>query len=438
MVAGLFGPACWDHVSATHPASAWGLASATTMAVPSDDEGDLSDDTEDGRAYADSADGPVVLDPAYRQLFGSAPVEDAVLRMFCQAAKLNNLLFGDNKADSTVTTDAEAQEMATLAKELVDTMQVLLGAVHSTKLHRLAYHLLQELRNRGNLWEGDTSVNESRHASVKAMFRRSNKSGATMLLQMLRADETQSEVLRLHEAFEREAERDAARVASAEIAATTANDTEEQDPETSERLRSSRRGITVSLAAISQRPGLLGLTAALGVPLNSSAVMVNTIMKQAVFEWGAPGEVQFVRGAVRFRGAPWFSFIRYKGEGGQTRWGMVNVVLRSIEGVDRPCVVVQRMRPAAPRSGCVLTEFGCQRLAWEFASPADDWPRLEAVEHSDILRLEQVHIDWQHLVGRHGVFAMPSTQPRTAAERRATRFFTNVFYPWTTRPQQIL
>lgn len=68
--------------------------------------------------------------------------------------------------------------------------------------------------------------------------------------------------------------------------------------------------------------------------------------------------------------------------------------------------------------------------------PDDEWPRLEAVELSAVLRLEQVHIDWRDLVGKHDLLAMPSTQPRTAEERRATRFFTNAFYPWTTRAQR--
>lgn len=90
----------------------------------------------------------------------------------------------------------------------------------------------------------------------------------------------------------------------------------------------------------------------------------------------------------------------------------------------------------APRVGCVVSEFGWQRLSWDVATAEVEWPRLEVVEHASILRLEQAHIDWQDLAGRHGMFAMPSTQPRTAEEPRMTRFSTNAFYACTTRLQR--
>lgn len=54
----------------------------------------------------------------------------------------------------------------------------------------------------------------------------------------------------------------------------------------------------------------------------------------------------------------------------------------------------------------------------------------------DLLRrVEQVHSDFVDLTTRLGLRAMPSTAPDTREERRAARFFTNVFYPWTTRRQ---
>lgn len=438
MVAGLFGPTGWRQPPPPAPTSTVRLV-AMGNPTSAEDGGERSDGSE---AEGDSVryqDGPLVHDPAYRQLFGNAFVEDAVLRMFCQAAKLNELLFGDNKADTEITSQTEAEEMAQLARVLVDSIQVLLGAVHNTKLHRLAHHLLEELQRCGNLWEGDTSINESNHLSVKAMFRRSTRSGPSLMLQMLRAAETQSDVLRTFEAAERDAEREADVIASAQEAARAALDgVEDQDLETTRQLHESRRGVRVSLATMAERPGLAELTNVLSVPPDSTGVMANTIVKRAVFEWGASGVSQYVRGAVNFRGGPWYSHIRYRAYGGETRWGMVNVVLRAVAGVERTCGVVQCMRPAAPREGCVLTEFGCQRLAWDFAAPTDEWPRLEAVQYSSILRLEQVHVDWQDLVGRHGIFAMPSNQPRTAEERRASRYFTNVFYPWTSRPQRFV
>jgi len=42
-------------------------------------------------------------------------------------------------------------------------VRVLFGAINSTKLHKLAFHLGDELRRRGNLTEADTSINEMLH-----------------------------------------------------------------------------------------------------------------------------------------------------------------------------------------------------------------------------------------------------------------------------------
>lgn len=307
-------------------------------------------------------------DPTYRELFGHAFVEDAVLRMMCQAEKLNNLFFGDKKADPEVTTDGEAKAIAQLARDLVDTIQVLLGERHSTNLHRLAYHLLAELQKVGNLWEGDTSVNESAHSSIKAMFRHTNRVGRSLMMQVLRAVETQTDVLQPFEEEERDAHREAGLSAVAQgVAAAAVNapvdGAEEQEYEATEQLKAFKRGVTVSLATVEKRPGLARLAAALGVPPTSTALMVNTIVKHAVFECGALSVRQQVRGTVTFRGTPWFSFIRYKCADGRTQWGMVKVVLRAVAGARRSCVVVPCMRRAEAHRACDLTEFGCQRLA---------------------------------------------------------------------------
>lgn len=136
-----------------------------------------------------------VLTPAYRQNYGSIKLDDAVLELFCKASKLNGLLFGDDMKDPTVTSEGDADAMTKLAEKHGTAMQVLLGPVDTTNLHRLMFHLAQEPRNRGNLWEGDTSANESLQSPVKAMFKRTNKHGPTLLLQMLGSKETHSEVL---------------------------------------------------------------------------------------------------------------------------------------------------------------------------------------------------------------------------------------------------
>lgn len=432
MVTGPVGPAGWREPPALRVSS---RTSLVALGRPVETDGGDSDASEERWAGGAHRGRSLIDDPNYGELFGHAFVEDAILHTIFQAAKLNNLLFGDNNANPEVTTDTEAQEMAHLARALVGTIQVLLGEMQNTKLHRMLHHMLAELQKVGNLWERDTSLNEANHLSIKAMFRRTNRVGSSLLLHILRAIETQTDVLQTFEEEERQADRDAGLSAVAQdVAATVVDGGAEKDEDTTAQLRASKRGVTVSFATVEEQPGLAGLTAVFNVPPTSTAVMVNTIVKHAVFEWGAPSVRQQVRCAVRFRGAPWFSFIRYKDAAGQTQWGMVKVVLRAVACLS--CVVWHRMRRAEANLTCVLTELGCQRLAWDFVSPRDEWPRLEDVELSSVLRLGQVHFDWQDLAERNGLLAMPLTLPQTAEERRATRLFTNVSHPWTTRARR--
>jgi len=94
------------------------------------------------------------------------------------------------------------------------------------------------------------------------------------------------------------------------------------------------------------------------------------------------------------------------------------------------------MRRATTRPGCVLTRYGCVRLAWDFEDGHSSHPALELVDAVRVLRAEDVQVDWYDLSDRLGLHATPSNKQNSAAERRASRFFTNVFYPWTSRELQ--
>jgi len=97
------------------------------------------------------------------------------------------------------------------------------------------------------------------------------------------------------------------------------------------------------------------------------------------------------------------------------------------------CVVLPRMRRAAHRHGCVLTRYGCIRLAWDFATPSNDYPALEVVDAANLLRTEDVQVDREDLVDRLGLRSTPDDQDSSPAERRTARYFVNVFDPWTSR-----
>lgn len=367
----------------------------------------------------------------YRVIFGDIPLEDAVLTMFCQAALVNGMLLGDNKYSARIMPDSTAVEIADAAHLLGRMIQALLGPVHTTKLHRLMYHLLQELRFRGNLAEGDTSENESKHTSCKQMFRRSNKRGPTLPLQMLRAEEAQDYIVDEHRR-ERRAAKQAAKRATDEGGALDA-----EEPAVS------YRGVRVTLSSVAAWSGLSALAACLGVDpaavTRTTVTLANTVSIVATFDWGTPAQPvqQFVRGAEDFHGSPWRSHVLYMDADGTHRRGVVRVLLRRLNAEKRQAAVIQCLREVPARPGCVLTRYGCQRLAWDFASPSDEWPRLKVIEVSSIVRVEQVHVDWWDLAGRLGIRAMPSTTPDTADERHKARFFTNVFYPWVSRTMHL-
>ena len=420
---------------------------------------------------------------AYKETFPGMSLHDAFLETFCRAARLGGLLFGDNMPNPNITTEAEVNTIEELAKELgVDAIQTLYGHVNTTKLHRLIQHLGDELRSRGNLWEGDTSVNEKLHGSCKRMFKRSNKRGPGVALQMMRCDESQSAIIReLVDADEESASqpdrrplaRGISRAAASrqggghrhegddnggsgasaaapvhlvdgasDVESTTtpsvgsgsgsgASDAASPSIGTAD-LPFSGRGRRVAVGDLRETPALAAVGELLSLDDDAHVTVHNTVRIMARFEWGSPPALQHLRAAGRFHGRSWYSFVRYFNDG-QLRWGRMLLVLRSLGNTSRSCVVVQRMRPAAHRPGCILTRYGCVRLQWDFVGHADDFPALELVDSTDIWRAEDVQVDWQDLGDRLGLRATPSNKTVSTAERRASRYWTNAFYPWTSR-----
>jgi len=145
---------------------------------------------------------PVVPDVTtsakYRALYGHLPLHRAVLDVYCRLAALGGRLMGDNMDNMTHMSEQQMRSLADEAQDLIiQRVNILFGPVLTTKAHRLANHLLVALLNNGNLWEGDTSENQGLHGPCKKMYgRRTNRRGPGFVLQMMRASETQSEVLR--------------------------------------------------------------------------------------------------------------------------------------------------------------------------------------------------------------------------------------------------
>jgi len=292
----------------------------------------------------------------FQDYFPEMSVQDAYLETFCQAARLGGMLFGDNVADATAITERNVKRMEEAAMELgVDSIQTLYGNVNTTKLHRLVAHLGDELRLRGNLWEGDTLVNEKLHSSCKRMYKRSNKRGPGVALQMMRCEETQSAVLRELCDADDDVNGEAGRTHSVPNGPGDGSDgasdsSEEEGPDSGSHVargdrmcripcrggagaigsasrpptRTSElsfrgRGQRVAIRELRRISALATVGAAVRMGDQEWVTQHRTMRIVARFEWGAPPAVQHLRAADSFFGKPCFSFVRYEESEGGSR-----------------------------------------------------------------------------------------------------------------------
>jgi len=436
MIAGVGGPSEQQH--ARHTDAAPAQARETRRAPPCDE-----DEVDDGHGLdgvsLEEAD-EVLPDPdvpdivhssTYQRLYGDLPLHRAVLDVYCRMAVLGGRLMGDNMANTTHMSEQQMRALAQEAREfIVDHVDLLFGPAHTTKAHRLANHLLSALLGNGNLWEGDTSENEALHGPCKKMYARTNKRGPTMVVQMMRAAETQAEVLREIREFDLE---DAG--GSDGIHLLLESDAIVGDVATAPApaLSRSHRGLRITIADAEELPGMASLGTVLGKQPDCTLVVSPSFTFHCTFEWGASSVVQTACATETHFGKPRYDYIWYTDEGGRRQLGLVRLVVRMLGGAVDDFAVVRCLRevPSIPR--CSLTRSGCRRMAWCFENPSDDWPLLACVPLTCVLRLEHVVPDFQDLAERRGLRAMPSNVADTASERHATRFFTNHFYPFTSR-----
>jgi len=183
------------HCSSGSSSCASSDASENAATIRSDDaysDAGTDNTMSAGEEAEDAAPVPelVTTSAEYTAVFGSKPTHDAVLEVVCRAAAIMAKLCGYNKEEGYRMTEADAKALSEEAFEFVTKYVVaLFGAVHTTKFHALAYHLLAELLLRGNVVEADTSLNEALHKLVKNMWDHTSEQPASVLLQMLRAEQ---------------------------------------------------------------------------------------------------------------------------------------------------------------------------------------------------------------------------------------------------------
>ena len=418
---------------------------------------------------------------AYKELFGERPMHEAVLKVVCLAARLMGELCGDNEPEGVRWTEDGAMALQREAYDFVCRyVAVLFGPINTTKMHALAFHLVDEILNRGNLVEADTSVNEALHRVIKAMFEGTNKQTTSFAVQMLRCEQTLVRIIaedtddkaRAAAGLPRgppdpavapsASAADTARGLSAprrpaeseQSSASGSGDADDADdeavddkeppakrsrpPATSERRRRRRRarvrGRRVAVADVIVNDGgrLQEVTSLLGVTDKQHLIVGNSQKFEAVLGWRTTRLDQHIRAARDLYRKSWYDFILYRDAAfpGVPQLGLARLVVRAIDGERRDIIIVQRMEPALPRHNCVLTEFGCRRHKW-IINTDTGFPTLAAVKLVDVERLEHVVPDFEDLCERHGLRGTPATIPDTPRERLCQRYFTNIFFPWT-------
>jgi len=102
------------------------------------------------------------------------------------------------------------------------------------------------------------------------------------------------------------------------------------------------------------------------------------------------------------------------------------VVTTRARGWER--LVLRRAEEASARTGFLLSQYNCQRLRWGMPAGGEGGAvGLDVVKSAEVVDWLPVEHDWEDLSERHGVTVMPTDEPNPEEERRAARFFVNVF-----------
>lgn len=125
---------------------------------------------------------------AYAAVFGDTTMQDAVTVMFAEYAVLYGRIAGwVTSSQQAPMTLQEADDLSKHAEDFVlRYMTPILGAMHTSKVHKLLRHVLSSIKMHGNLSNGNTSANEGHHKLDKKFYRRTNKSIATFTSQIVR------------------------------------------------------------------------------------------------------------------------------------------------------------------------------------------------------------------------------------------------------------
>lgn len=298
-----------------------------------------------------------------------------MLRCIFELVALTNALFDAQPTDSI--TLSEAAGLAQNAHEwVVDSYQHLMRAVHNTKLHRFSAHLLEGFRMRGNGFYGNSACNESLQKSLKAAYKTTNKKRGQLIEQLILNEQ-------LNSVLKDEAGQDS----QLSACKGAGDDMPNCSTARRQRVRSGRRRLRQrylrmeSVGGLSVKRNLPGLADALACGAATTFCVRSNLYCGTTDLWRGRQHYT-IRASPNCHGSPWWDWVRYRGQGGETRVVHASLVVDNRAGTLQR-LVLRRTEPAAAHEGCELTTNWCEHLRW-IIGPA------EARVARDVLRADEI------------------------------------------------
>jgi len=292
----------------------------------------------------------------------------------------------------------------------------LFGHKSTSKLHAVLCHAAAELRLRKSLTVADTSLNEQKHKEEKAAYWRTNRQVRAAGRQLLTVSQSRT-ILAREEAM---ATAEAAVEGGASVLPATAPMEEDAwdssssedcvaEPvefEEPEAVAGVQTGVCTPVGLVSEWPELGAVAAALGVPNFTSIHLLSGTHFHAKYEWGAVSCTELIRSMPIYYGSSWYDYVLYRRLGCTERLcGHVRLIVAPVKGPRGGTrLVVERLVPAGGVPGSVFEEAGHERLRLAFDDDTAEWPSLEVVPLSGILRIVQVVPDVEALAPAFGMW----------------------------------
>lgn len=299
----------------------------------------------EGDHESDGAGGSPFDWQAYRAVWQQTPVDQAITAMFAEFAVLHAEMSGYTCSTSPLPLTLDVGKCIVNRAERFVTLYVtpILGAQHSTKIHRLLCHVMGAIRMHGNINNGNAGMNEGLHREDKPYYARTSKGmveftrqlvvqaqGARIIKRRNAGDDEGAAALLEHCRSDEDCDSDGSGLDVDEegllgdgrvdwpnggVAEREADQAPAPAPSGLRAVNAAVRAPAyhlrrVAVSTIAQWPGLSGIAAALELPEDERVRLSSRISFMAVFECGWTVE-QLLYASPCFRGAPWYDCVLY-------------------------------------------------------------------------------------------------------------------------------